>query len=60
VLKFKNKFGSLRVKIQFVVNFNFIVQLPASIMRVLKLKAASCPRISVTTVQLIWMASYPR
>jgi hypothetical protein len=53
-------FGSTMIKIQFIVKFNFIVHLPASIMRVLKLEAAISPRISVTTVQLVWMASYPR
>jgi hypothetical protein len=46
--------GRTMVKIQVIVNFNFIVELPAPITRVLNMEAASSPRISVTTFQLMW------
>jgi hypothetical protein len=46
--------GRTMIKIQVIVNFNFIVEIPASITRVLNMEAASSPRISVTAFQLIW------
>jgi len=47
--------GRTMIKIQVIVNFNFIVELPAAfIARVLNMEASSSPRISVTAFQLTW------